>query len=239
MKKLIAKLTGVFGAFVLIGTTSHGQTQPQPQPQTQYGGPVYGAPVHYPTYYGDSSSDLGWHFGMDLGPSILQDFNSSKFGFPGHFSARVGERFSVSPEFDFFTSSQITLGANFETGEIYNDINNVQEAGEGTPFHIRYWQVPVLGGLTLKFHPDSFVVPYIGVSGGGDYSFGRIHEDGYYGSVGSDGQINPAVEATAGVRFRLNSVIDFGIGYKYLAAFPSGNAAIANHAVLASLNIKL
>jgi len=115
----------------------------------------------------------------------------------------------------------------------------VQEDGQSTSLRIHYYQVPVLAGLTLKFHPDSFVVPYIGVSGGGDYSLGRIHEDGLFGTISSDDQINPAVEATAGVRFRLNSFIDFGFGYKYLAAFPSGNAAIATHAVLASLNVKL
>jgi hypothetical protein len=233
MKKQYAKLfgAGALGTFVVLAGAN---SQAQAQTQTQYGAPVY-----YPTYYNDSSSDLGWHFGADLGPSILQDFNSSRFGFPGHFSARVGERFSVSPEFDFFTTSQVTLGANFETGEIYNDINRVQEDGQSTSLRIHYYQVPVLAGLTLKFHPDSFVVPYIGVSGGGDYSLGRIHEDGLFGTISSDDQINPAVEATAGVRFRLNSFIDFGFGYKYLAAFPSGNAAIATHAVLASLNVKL
>lgn len=168
----------------------------------------------------------------------MQDFNSSKFGFPGHFSPRVGERFCVAPGFDFFSAGGLSIGADFETGFIYNDIHNIQSSGQGTDLHVDNYQVPILGDLVFKFHPNSWVTPFIGVGGGGDYFHGVVRQYGFFGDWYSDDQINPAVQAMAGVRFRMNSAIDFGLSYKYLAAFPDGNAAIATHAVLASVSFK-
>jgi opacity protein-like surface antigen len=194
------------------------------------------APVYY--YY-ESSGDLGFHFGGDLGGSVMQDFNSSRFGFPGHFSARPGVRFSVAPGYDFLSTGKLTLGADFETGMSYNDLNSIRDAGVRTPLRGHYYQVPLLGDLVLKFHPNSFVVPYIGVGGGGDWSSARIHPASFIGASSSSDEIDPAVEGIAGVRFRLNSMSELGFGYKYLAAFPGGgNSNTATHAALATFNLR-
>jgi len=115
----------------------------------------------------------------------------------------------------------------------------VQNAGAWTPYRGDYYQVPLLGELVLKFHPDSFVVPYVGVGGGGDYSVGRIHPRGFFGGNMETDEIDPVVQGVAGVNFRLNPVTEVGLGYKYLAAFPGGgNGNTATHAVLATFNLK-
>ena len=228
MKKLCSRLFGVgaLGALVVAGSASA---------RAQVA-PTYVAP----TYYYAPSGELGFHLGGDLGASIMQDFNSSRFGFPGHFSTQPGVRLSVAPGYDFLTTDKLTLGAGFETGMIYNYIHRVQDAGAWTPYRGDYYQVPLLGELVLKFHANGFVVPYIGAGGGGDCSFARLHPRGYYfdGDRDSD-KVDPAVQGMAGVSFRVNPMTEVGLGYKYLAAFEgSGNSTTQTHAVLATFNLK-
>jgi opacity protein-like surface antigen len=200
---------------------------------------VYVSPTYVaPAYGADSSQDLGFYITSELGPSFMPDFQSSRFGFPGQFSARPGVRFGAEPGFNFLATGKLTLGAEFETGVIYNYLNSVRNAGAPTPLRGDYYQVPLLGSLVLKFHPDSFVIPYVGVGAGGDYSDARIHTPGFFGSGTWDSQIDPAVQAMAGIRFRLNSVSDVGFGYKFLAAFPNSGTYIGTHAALATFTVR-
>jgi hypothetical protein len=208
---------------------------------------VYAAPTYVaPAYGADSSQDLGFYITSDFGPSFMPDFQSSRFGFPGSFSARPGVRFGAAPGFNFLATGKLTLGAEFETGVIYNYLNSVTAttppmgfgAGATAPMRGDYYQVPLLGNLVLKFHPDSFVIPYIGVGGGGDYSDVIIHTPGLFGSSTWDDQINPAVQAMAGIRFRLNAMSDVGFGYKFLAAFPNSSSYIGTHAAVATFTVR-
>ena len=194
-----------------------------------------------PTLSYQSSSDVGFHLDADLGPSIMQNFNSPRFDFPGHFSADPGVRFSISPGYDFLSTRALTLGADLETGVIYNLVNKVEDAWVSVPrVRVNYYQVPLLAGLTFKFHPNSFFTPYVGISGGGDYSAARLHPRAFVGDTeSSSDDIDPAVQGAAGLQMRLNSRSDVGFGYKYLAALPGGGSSpIITHAVLASISYK-
>jgi opacity protein-like surface antigen len=189
------------------------------------------AQIYYSPGMGeDSNKDLGFYIGGDVGPSFVQDFQSSRFGFPGSFSARPGIRLDAEPGYNFLATDKLTLGAEFEAGLIYNYLRSVRQGGNPTSLRGDYYQVPLLGNLVLKFHPNSFVAPYIGVGGGGDYSSANIHSPGFFGFKNWNDEIDPAVQGKAGVRFRLNSMSDMGVGYKFLAAFPSEGRYIGTHA---------
>jgi hypothetical protein len=197
--------------------------------------PVPGMPV----YYYEQPEDLGFHLGADAGASIMQNFDSSRLGFPGRFDTRPGARVDVAPEYDFLSGGGMTLGAEAETGMIYNDINRVTDAGVTTYARGQYDQLPFLAGLTLKFHPNSFITPYIGVDGGGDYSHLRLHPSGYFGPPERSDEVDPALQATGGILFQLNSRCALGCAYKWLAAFPSENQNTCTHAALVTFNFKL
>lgn len=197
--------------------------------------PAYAAPI----YYGhDYSKDFGFYLTSEIGPSFMPKFQSDRFGFPGTFSPRPGIRLGVEPGFNFLASDGITLGAEFETGVIYNYLHSIEDAGAPTPMRGDYYQVPLLGNVVLKMHPCRFVTPYVGVGGGGDYSDARMHTPGFFGSDTWDDRIDPAAQAMGGVRFRINSFCDAGIGYKFLADFPSDGKYIATHAALATFTVR-
>jgi|ERR1700722_362011 len=191
-----------------------------------------------PAYASNSGNDLGFYLNADLGPSLMPDFQSSRFGSEGNFSMRPGLRGDVEPGFNFLSTGALTLGGEFETGVIYNRIHSLTEAGSVVAYRGDYYQVPVLGNLVLKLHPDSFVVPYVGVGGGGDWSRARIHQSGFFGFENHSDEIDLAVQAMGGVRFRLDSNIDLGLGYKFLAAFPNEGRYIATHAVGATFTVR-
>jgi hypothetical protein len=192
-----------------------------------------------PTANYESSPGTGFHLSADLGSSLMQNFNSPRFGFPGHFSADPGLRFSIAPGYDLVSTRALTLGADVETGVIYNRIDKVEDSSVPAPgVRVNYYQVPLLAGLTLKFHPNSFLTPYVGISGGGDYSAARLHPRAFVGDTeSSSDDLDPAVQGAAGLRMHLNSRSDLGLGYKYLAVLPGGSSSpIITHAVLASFD---
>ncbi len=193
-----------------------------------------------PVYPPPPSNDVGFYLGGDLGPAFMQDIDTSRFGFPGTFVTRPGVRFGIEPGFNFIADNHLTLGAEFETGLIYNYIYRVRNAGADTGMHGDSYQAPVLGNLILKLHVDPMITPYFGVGGGGDYSSIRLfnHHDFNFHSHTTDDEFDPAVQGIVGVRFRLNPITELGFEYKYLAAFPDQGSTIQTHAILASFTIR-
>jgi opacity protein-like surface antigen len=128
------------------------------------------APQTYvmPAYSSSWGRDLGFYFSSSAGPSFMPKFQTSRFGYEGNFSMQTGGRFDAEPGFNFLSTDVLTLGGEFETGVIYNRICSVNQADSPASFSGDYYQVPLLVNLVLKFHPGSFVVPYIGVGGGGN-----------------------------------------------------------------------
>ena len=107
-------------------------------------------PVYYTTAPSTGySRGLGWYLSGDLGPSFMQTFQSSRFGYPINFSPDAGLRFSLEPGCDFFATSRLSLGGEFETGAVYNRVS-VWPAGAPLPFRGESYQVPVLGDLVLN-----------------------------------------------------------------------------------------
>ena len=231
-------------AVLFLGVAKMSAQVYAPPPPPPYGGPPpYGAPPPYggpPGYYAGPAyvADApGFYLNLDAGPSFMQDFHSTRFGFPGSFSARPGARFSVEPGYNFIADRQLTLGAEFETGFIYNYLNSVRQTGSPTT-RGDYYQTPILANLVLKLNPDGFVVPYIGVGGGGDYSSVRIHTPGFFGFDNWNDEVDPAAQGMIGVRFRLNPMSELGVGYKFLAAFPDHGSYVGTHSVSASFTMR-
>jgi opacity protein-like surface antigen len=193
-----------------------------------------------PDYVADFDKEVGFYFNGNLGPSFIPNFKSSRLGFEGDFHMDPGVRFAAEPGYNFLSTRLLTLGGEFETGVIYNRISHVDNQELQIWRRGDYYQVPLLGNLEIKFHPNSFVVPYVGLGGGGDATWTSMNRWDYYGGYGksSHDEVDPAVQAMAGVRFRLNSMIDFGVGYKFLADFPSEGKYIATHAAQATFTVR-
>jgi hypothetical protein len=193
-----------------------------------------------PRVAADSGTDLGYYLKGDLGLSIIPDFQSSRFGFPGNFHLNEGVRFGLEPGYNFLTAGKFTFGGEFETGVTYNRISGVYWNGFPTSSRGDFYQVPLLGNLVVTYHASTFVEPYLGVGGGGDCTWAHIHSRDFYGdrvNLNSD-EVDPAVQAMGGVRFRLNSMCDVGVGYKFLADFPSSGKYLPTHDLLASFTVK-
>ncbi len=150
----------------------------------------------------------------------------------------TGTRVSAEPGYNFLATEKLTLGAEAEISGIYNRISHVQESGMQLSRRGDFYQMPLLGNLVFKLHTDSIVTPYIGVGGGGDGTWARIRSPGFSGHDDHHDEIDPAVQAMGGVRFRLHPNMDLGLGYKFLADFPNEGKYIATHAVMASLTVK-
>jgi Outer membrane protein beta-barrel domain len=198
----------------------------------------YGAPGYYsPFMYSHTVNGLGFYLAGDGGISVIQDFNSSRLGFPGRFSTDPGGRFSIEPGFDFIATRELTVGAEFETGFTGNHISSITQGGASTGMDGDYYQVPFMGNLVVKFCPDSPVTPYLGVGGGGLYSDARAHPIGGFDGWIHSNETDPAVQGMAGIRFKLGPVAELGLGYKFLAALVGGDNNVYTHAVLASFSL--
>jgi opacity protein-like surface antigen len=224
-------------ALVSAAATAHAQPQVAPPP-----GPVA---------VNNSGDDLGFFLNSDFGASFMPDFQSSRLGFPGNFSMRPGLRFDAGPGYNFFSTDKLTLGAAFETGILYNRLHSVtDELGAPTTFRGDFYQVPLLADLELKIRVNDFIIPYVGLGGGGDISRAKLNRfefpDIPPGAPGvtsfpyrtDNTEIDPAVQGMAGVRFRLAPNMEFGVGYKFLAAFANEGTALENHSAMASFSVK-
>jgi opacity protein-like surface antigen len=196
-------------------------------------------PMQPTSYTYEPPSDVGFRLNVDAGLNFMQDFTSGRLGFDGRYRAWPGTRVDAAPEFDFFNSGPVTLGVDFESGVLYNPLHHVLDDGESTYADGRYWQVPFVGDLILRINPpNSYVTPYIGAGGGGDWSHLRIDSSGFFGSPMDDDRVDPAVHAIAGVMFHLNSMMQIGVTYKMLGALSGGNHDTFSHAALATFTVK-
>ena len=164
----------------------------------------------------------GLYLNTDLGVNFVQHTSSTK--------PDPGVRFSVGPGYTLYNSPAYEVGAQFETGFIWNRAK--REATMGTfpttfvSEHGDYFQVPFLVDIVYSFHVEPNLVPYIGLGGG------AVYRDISSSTIGSTHSTDGAFQAMTGLRFRLNECHEIGFGYKFLAAFHSGSDAL-NHALSA------
>ena len=72
----------------------------------------------------------------------------------------------------------------------------------------------------------------------GDFSEAAFHTPGHWHHYTISDETDSAAQGLAGVRFRLNSFSEAGLGYKFLEAFPGGGRDVDTHAVEAFITIK-
>ena len=154
----------------------------------------------------------GWYLSADSGINILESFRG--------ISTEPGLRGDVQGGYALSLSPQLTLGAEMETGLLYNNIRSHKNHGEDT-------QIPLLGNLVLNYHLGK-LVPYLGVGAGGDYTSISAGRNVHYSNT------DLAFQAQAGVRYEVCDHFEVGIGYKYLADFTARNVTISNDALLLS-----
>jgi opacity protein-like surface antigen len=161
------------------------------------------------------ASGEGLYLNTDLGISFVQDTSRLK--------TDPGVRFSVGPGYTLASSPRFEVGAQFETGLIYNPIR--QETATMSAAGIRttrsnsadLYQVPFLVDIVYSFHLQSHIVPFVGVGGG------AVYRDISSAGPGDNSSTDPAFQALAGLRFRITEAQEIGFGYKFLATFPSGS----------------
>ena len=152
----------------------------------------------------------GAFLNTDVGASFIT-------GLPSGINADPGIRFSLVPGYRIYNDDTFGVSLQFETGMVWNSINN-SSGGD-------LYQVPFLLGVEYAFHTGTIIEPYIGVAGGGLYSEmafnSRFEED--------QSSTSWAVQGMAGIRFRLSDHAELGVGYKFMAAFPSGVDYLGTH----------
>jgi hypothetical protein len=132
----------------------------------------------------------GLYLNTDLGVSFVQDTSTLK--------PDAGVRFSIGPGYTLHSSPDFEVGAQFETGMIYNSVNQVQTTlnspGIRTPTINRktsgdLFQVPFLVDIVYAWHVVRILVPYFGVGGG------AVYRDLNSTSLGSSSSTDAAVQA--------------------------------------------
>jgi len=174
----------------------------------------------------------GGFLNADIGASFLT-------GLPSGVHIDPGMRFSVVPGYRLYNDDTMSISVQFETGIIWNHLDasasgpvnqTAMTGGVGGSPATDLYQVPFMAGFEYAFHAGSTVVPYIGIAGGGVYNDWQANWGPGGGPVGeSDTSVAAAVQGMAGVRFKLNDHMELGIGYKYLASFPSDPTYLGTH----------
>ena len=177
-------------------------------------------------------------------------------GLPSGMHVDPGVRFSLAPGYRIYNDETFAVSLQFETGVIWNQVRGsdgapgqmMPQGGFGGTPRTDLYQVPFMAGFEYSFHAGSLVVPYIGIAGGGIYtdlqstwnsdrgqgSNGNGPGQGGWNSTENQSSVSGAVQAAAGVRFKLNDHIELGIGYKFLASWPKDVDYLGTHSVSAT-----
>jgi len=201
----------------------------------------------------------GAFLNTDVGVSFVQGLPSSMHVDPGvRFSLAPGyrlyndETFAVSLQLEtgiIWNHVKGSSGANPNQmiSQSSGNLNQtVPQGGLGGSPRTDLFQVPFMAGFEYSFHAGSGIEPYIGIAGGGVYTDWQNHwgsdqgrDDGGPGQRDSgitehQSSVSGAVQGAAGVRYKLNDHIEIGVGYKFLACFPSNVDYQGTHSVSAT-----
>jgi opacity protein-like surface antigen len=158
------------------------------------------------------------------GPFLNTDFGASFItGQPQGISVDPGIRFSLMPGYRVYNDDVFSVSLQLDTGLIWNSYKGSARGD--------LYQVPFLAGFEYAFHAGSVLEPYFGVAGGGNYMQDSGSENDISKTAG-------AVQAMAGLRFKLSKHAELGVGYKFLASFPSGVDYLGDHSVSATLVLR-
>lgn len=161
------------------------------------------------------------------GPFLNTDIGASFItGMPSGVTVDPGMRFSLVPGYRIYNDDLFSVSLQFESGLIWNQYHGGGNRGD-------IYQVPILAGFEYAFHTETIVEPYIGVEGGGVYSDFTADAP-----IGAQNTVNGAVQAMAGIRFLLSKSAEIGVGYKFLATFPSNVDYLGTHSASVTLVVR-
>jgi opacity protein-like surface antigen len=176
---------------------------------------------------GDVSS--GWYMSTDGGLNMMPGIRGESGKSGSEIRLDPGMRWGLEGGYGFSLSPKLTLGAELESGILWNSLNSRRHGVPSTENAINgdLYQVPMLANAILNYHIGKWT-PYLGAGGGLEYLDANSH--------GAKDDFGPAMQGEAGVRYSLSEKAEVGLGYKYLAAFSekvSGDrlSSVQNHAV--------
>ena len=162
------------------------------------------------------------YFNVDGGVAIAEKVKLNQFENPTpglKIDFDPGFRIGVAGGYNFTPF----LGAEIESGFIYNRVKTVIGAPSGANFgDSSLSHVPLLANVVLRYdQPNVPWIPYAGAGAGGDVSIitlDNVSSPSGSGTVdGSDATIRFAWQAFGGIRFKINEQMSIGAGYKYYA----------------------
>ena len=153
-----------------------------------------------------------FYLNADGGLALADDVEISEFVVPARgteVKLDPGARFSVAGGYHF----NDFVGAQIETGFIYNDIENIDASLAHVPF---------LADLVLRYERTDFNwIPYIGAGAGGDASIIVLDNVRAPNGARVDGSASAVVfawQAFAGARYKIADSMSIGARYKFYSA---------------------
>ncbi len=165
------------------------------------------------TQAGDIAS--GFYVNTDPGLNMMTGLRGS-----GGSDVRLnaGARWDLEAGYGLKLSDKVTLGAELESGGIWNPMSSIKSGKHETELGGNLWQIPILANLILNYHVGKFT-PYIGFGGGIDYISANVWSADNHPTIAAGSDWGPALQAQAGVRYQVCEGCEVGLGYKYLTAF--------------------
>lgn len=180
--------------------------------------------------YAAQPGEMPFYLVFDIGGNMLDRMEHAYSATTLHMEP--GARADVALGFRFFESTPVALGAQLETGILYNGIDNGEVNGERQDVDGALIQVPLIVSATFRFLPHTDWNPYLAIGGGAVRSDLTI--DWFWGGR----EFQPAAQLAAGLTYSGgDEALSFGIGYKCLAAYPDNLRANYNHAVVFVLGL--
>lgn len=148
----------------------------------------------------------------DAGAVFQQDANvRQSVGSNGRISYYPGARADLGLGYNFNT----WLSANVSGGFMWNSVDHfggvpLSSVGES----VDIYSVPILAGVTLKLPNHTHFIPFLGISGGGNVSQFFLDVNG---SKSKSTDVEPAVQAEAGLSYAINPDTSLGLDYKFMA----------------------
>jgi hypothetical protein len=181
------------------------------------------------------AAQVGPFFNVGLGGNIVDKFDT---GGGTSLDLDFGMRLDGSVGYNFIANNSVSVGAAFETGYLFNSINEgVAANGARTPIDGDLWQIPFLAKFIVRFMPDSVFVPFIAIGGGGVYSATEIRRIGNSNTFIEGDETDPGAEGAIGFKIRINDTMGVGAAYKCLVAFPDGFDEVVNHSFVAAFSM--
>jgi len=174
-----------------------------------------GATAASAQYYPGLPLGAGPYFRAEIGPSFFEDGQLKQFGGPAHSTVEFQTGFAAATAIGYAFNQYVA--ADIEFGGVGGEIKSVPGFFSD---HSYLDNVSYLANITLSYPiPRTIAVPYVGIGAGGSTSI--FDTDGFGNNnvavFGTEYDTVFAWQVRAGVLFRLNRQMSFGIGYKYFA----------------------